>query len=367
MKRVKQLYPVLISDENLERAIADVNATHRWRPRHRPNKAVAWVEADIPARVQELREIINGLIDGTQSFSVPIQRRRYDSSAGKWRDINEPKLWPDQYVHHALVQVLEPAMMRGMDRYCCGSIKNRGTHYGVKAIKKWMKNDPNGTRYCLQLDIHHFYESIQPSAVLERMKKLVKDRRVLALVEKVVEQGVLIGVYCSQWFANTLLQPLDQMIHEAMWRVSHYLRYMDNFTVFGPNKRKLRKLLVEIKRRLADIGLAVKGDWQIFPTESRIPSALGYRFGRGYTLLRKRNLFRLKRSLSNYERKKRTHRCISRKLASSLLSRLGQLRHCNHVMVYERIYEAGIQRDLKNVVRKHNREEMVQWNILLAH
>ena len=42
------------------------------------------------------------------------KKRRWDKSAGKWRDIYEPKLWPDQYVHHALVQALQRPMMRGM-------------------------------------------------------------------------------------------------------------------------------------------------------------------------------------------------------------------------------------------------------------
>lgn len=362
MKRANNLFEPLISDSNLEKAIYDVNASHRWLPKHRPNKTVAWVEEDIPARVKELREIIVGLIEGTVSLSPPLKKRRYDKSAGKWRDINEPLLWPDQYVHHALVQVLEPAMMKGMDRYCCRSIKKRGIHYGVKTIKKWMKNDRKGTKYCLQLDIRHYYDSIQPHVVVERMKKLVKDWRVLTLVERVIEHGVLIGIYCSQWFANTILQPLDQMIHQAQWKVSHYLRYMDNFTIFGPNKRKLRKLLAAIRAWLAGYGLEVKGDWQIFPTASRMPSALGYRFGRGYTLLRKRNLLRLKRGLARYRKRKRQGRRISRKLAAGLLSRLGQLRHCNHVGVYQRMNVEGAQKELKDVIRKYARKERITWN-----
>ena len=138
MKRVKNLFEPLISDSNLELAIHDVNASHRWLPKHKPNKTVAWVEEDIPARVKDLREIIIGIIDGTVQLTPPLKKRRYDRSAGKWRDINEPLLWPDQYVHHALVQVLQPAMMKGMDRYCCGSIQKRGIHYGVKTIKKRM-------------------------------------------------------------------------------------------------------------------------------------------------------------------------------------------------------------------------------------
>ena len=164
MKRVKNLYPQLISDDNLKRALLEVNATHRWLPKHKPNKTVAWVESDMEQRVIELREII---VNGFEPQPI-IKKRRYDKSAGKWRDICEPVLWPDQYVHHALIQVLEPVMMRGMDRYCCGSIRQRGIHYGMKAIKKWMKEDPKGTKWCLELDIHHFYDSLQPEIEIGR-------------------------------------------------------------------------------------------------------------------------------------------------------------------------------------------------------
>lgn len=382
MKRIGNIYPIMVSDGNLETAILKVNDSHRWLPGHQPNKTVAWVEEDIPARIKELREFIEGLVNGTETLHPPIKKRRYDKSAGKWRDINEPILWPDQYVHHALVQVLQTVMMRGMDHYCCGSIRGRGIHYGVEIIKDWMGADPSGTKYCGELDIYHFYESIDPKTVVERLKRLVKDWRVLKVCEAVLAWGVLIGVYTSQWFANVLLQPLDQLIRES-GLCKYYLRYMDNFTILGPNKRKLRKLRQLIEKWLATLGLKLKGNWQIFRTtftpevekrhkklderkqrfrKPRIPSALGYRYGKGFTLLRKRNLLRLKRSLARYYWRKKHGRKISRKMAAGLLSRLGQLRHCNHVGIYRRIYRTGTQRELKDIIRKYTRKEQNQWN-----
>ena len=56
MKRAKDLYQKLISDENLRLAILTVNATHKWHPHHRPNKTVLRVEADIDGYVEKLRE-----------------------------------------------------------------------------------------------------------------------------------------------------------------------------------------------------------------------------------------------------------------------------------------------------------------------
>ena len=147
MKRANNLFPKLVSEENLRLAIFAVNVTHRFHPHHRPNRTVARVEADIDRYVKELREIITGGYEANE----PRLARRWDKSAGKWRDISEPRLWPDQYVHHAVIQVLEPIMMRGMDNFCCGSIRNRGIHYGVRAIKKWMRTDPKGTKYAEEL------------------------------------------------------------------------------------------------------------------------------------------------------------------------------------------------------------------------
>lgn len=357
MKRARDLYQKLISEENLRLAILTVNATHRYHPHHKPNRTVVRVEADIDGYVRELREIFNRGYEA----APPRLARRWDKSAGKWRDISEPKLWPDQYVHHAVIQVLEPVLMRGMDKFCCGSIKGRGIHYGVRAIKKWMETDPKGTKYSEELDIHHYYESLTTETVMKRLRQLVKDRRMLDVCERLMKYGVLIGAYFSQWFANTVLQPLDQLIRES-GLCDHYLRYMDNFTLFGRNKRKLRKLRGIIDRWLGERGLKLNGKWQVYPTAKRTVAALGYRFGKGFTLLRKRNMVRLKKSLSECYRVMRRHRKIKPALAQGLLSRLGQMKHCNHVHFFEKNVENGLQRKLKCVVREHARKERAKWN-----
>lgn len=351
MKRESHLYEKLVSEENLRTAILEVNRGHRWCKNHQPNHTVQKVEADIDGYVVKLREVFNtGFAPGKIHTST-----RWDKSAGKWRDISEPQLWPDQYVHHALVQVLEPVMMRGMDKYCCGSICGRGIKYGKTAIEHWIKTDSRGTKYCLQLDIHHFYDSLSSEVVLKRMRDLIKDCKILNIVESVLSSGVLIGCYTSQWFANTVLQPLDQLIHNSGY-CSYYTRYMDNFTIFGSNKRKLKKLFEMIQGWLAEHHLTIKSDWQIFPIKSRLPSAMGFRYGKGYTLLRKRNLLRLKRQLSRLRYKQRNHKFITAAFASGLLSRLGQLRNSRNYWFYQKYRIKGVQKFLKGIIRNYQKK-----------
>lgn len=357
MKRVGHLYEKLISTENLVEAIVNVNAGHRWYKGHRRNRTVAWVESDIPARTEELREI---LVKGFTPKPVK-RRRRFDKSAGKWRDICEPVLWPDQYVHHALIQALEPVMMKGMDNFCCGSIKGRGIHYGMKAMKRWMKNDPKGTRWCLEMDIHHFYNSLKPEVVMDRLKRMVKDKKVLELAQSVMAEGVLIGLYPSQWFANTSLQPLDVMIRQN--GAAHYLRYMDNFTVFSGSKRTLRKILKLSGEWLNAHGMELKGNWQIFRSSTRLPCGLGYRFGSGFTLLRKRNLLRIKRQLQKFYKKLVRGKRVLPLMACGIISRLAQLKHCNSTTIYRRIVRSGTVRELKKIVRENHIKGMIRWNL----
>ncbi|MFQ7452944.1 MAG: RNA-directed DNA polymerase [Flavonifractor plautii] len=120
------------------------------------------------------------------------------------------------------------------------------------------------TRYGAECDIYHCFEELDPPYVIQALKRLFKDRETLWLCDALMEYGVLIGAFFSAWFLHLVLQPLDLMIHQREYGVSHYLRQMDNFTIFASSKRKLRKLIRDIQAWLADVGLKLKDNWQVF-------------------------------------------------------------------------------------------------------
>lgn len=79
MKRVGKLFEQIITEENLARAIEEVNRTHHWHSHHSPNACTAWVEETQPERVRELRKIIT---DGFEP-KAPHITQRWDASAQK--------------------------------------------------------------------------------------------------------------------------------------------------------------------------------------------------------------------------------------------------------------------------------------------
>lgn len=353
MKRFDNLYANMISDENILLAIKDVNKSHKYLKHHKPNKIVAWVEETKADRVIELRKIIEeGFVQ-----SEPRTFRKYDKNARKWRDINEPKLYPDQYVHHILVNVIKPAIMRGMDTMCCASVEGRGIQYGAKHIKKWMLNKSD-TKYCAELDIKHFYQNLSKGVVINQMKQLIKDSKVLDLCERCLIDGVKIGFYTSQWFANATLQPLDHLIREGGFGVKKYIRYMDNFTIFSNRKRSLHRVVKVIEGWLESNNLKLKDNWQVFKVGIRLPDALGYRFGRGYTLLRKLKKLRLRKSIRIFNRMLAMKNYVFNYI-SSIISRIGQLKHCSSTEYINRYIGFWVYLIAKKLSSKISKRKLV--------
>lgn len=346
----------IVADSNVRLAILKVNSAHHQ------HGVCGWVLRTLDERVEELKRIAQ---DPKWQASPPRTFAFYDKSAGKWRDeVCEPPIWPDQYIHHMIVQALEPILMKGMDHWCCGSIPGRGISHGMKGIKRWLREDPKGTRYAAELDIKSFYRSINPRYVIRWLARKIKDRAALRLIWAIIKNGIKIGYYISQWMANAMLQPLDHLIREKLG-VQHFLRYIDNLTIFASSKRKLHKAIKAISKWLTSVGLRLKENWQVYRVSTRMVSALGYRYNHQKTLLRKRNLLRLKRQLARAYKKIDAGRKLAVSMAAGLLSRLGQLKHCDSRDLRRAIVRPGLIKILKDVVREHSRkrkEQSQKWN-----
>lgn len=217
--------------------------------------------------------------------------------------------------------------------------------------------------------MHHYYPSIPPKRLIWALARKIKDKRFLRTVYAVIEScggGLAIGYYICQWLANYYLETLDHFIC-AMPGVKTMTRYMDNITLFGPNKKKLHKARQAISDFLRDrLGLKLKSNWQIYPTAKRMVSAVGYRFARTHTILRKRNFLRFTRQCRRVKKKLDAGKPIPRRQASGLLSRVGQLKHCDsHNIRVKYVDPIGVKH-LKEVVRNESKRRQRAQQRLLA-
>lgn len=273
----------------------------------------------------------------------------------KERTIYKPHFYPDQVIHWAIMNKVEPLFLKGMYDLCCASIKGRGIHKGARYLKRILVQDRKYTKYCLKLDIKKFYPSIDQSILKKKFRKIIKDKDLLWLLDSIVDsglEGVPIGNYTSQWFANFYLQDLDHFIKEKL-KIKHYIRYMDDMVLFSNNKKELRKCKYAIDEFLAKEHLRIKENWQLFKTESRPLDFLGYRFYRGYTTLRKSNFLRIKRRIKKISKKKE----MSYKDASAIMSYNGWIVHADSYNYTQKYIKPYVNfKKVKEVIRNESRK-----------
>lgn len=276
MKRVNSLYPQICTIENL--MLADMKA-RRGKLR---SIGVRIHDRNRDANIQALHEaLVNKTFKTSRYHTFLI----YEP---KEREIYQLPYYPDRIVHHAIMNILEPIWMSVFtaDTYSC--IVGRGIHAIVRKLKVVLK-DKDNTQYCLKLDIKKFYPSIDHDILKSIIRRKIKDNDLLTLLDSIIDSanGVPIGNYLSQYFANLYLAYFDHWIKETM-KVKYYYRYADDIVILNSSKDELHGLFNDIQQYLnKNLKLKIKSNYQIFPVDVRGIDFVGYRFYHTHILLRK--------------------------------------------------------------------------------
>lgn len=352
-KRVGYLYERMLDKEVIRNCIITGSRGKRKR------QDVKEVLSDVDGYTEKVYKLL-----ATETYvpTVPRKIRIFDNSCRKERDIKVVPYYPDGIIQQLAVYAMKDVLMRGMYRWSCASIPGRGNSCAANYVKKHLKEDQKGTKYCGKFDIHHYYPTISKQKMMDALQRKIKDEKILNLVEMIIrsdpDPGISIGFYLNQWLANLFLEPLDHFIC-TLKGVKYYVRNMDDIVILGGNKKKLHRAREHISRYLETmLGLKLKDNWQIFKTDSRGIDFVGFRFFHGRTILRRRNFQKLRRNARTARRFLETHRKIPPHVAAGLLSRAGQLRHCNGQNIFDKyIKPIGINR-LKAIVRKDTLRRM---------
>jgi len=160
----------------------------------------------------------------------------------KERTIHAPP-FRDRVVHHAVCAAVAPVFERVaiFDSYACRC--GKGVHAAVARAQQFCQR----WRYFLKLDVAKYYPSIDHDVLKVGVRRLVKDRAVLQLLDRIIDhgppgapvgKGLPIGNLTSQHFANLYLGALDHFAKESLG-VEGYVRYMDDVALFSDTKREL--------------------------------------------------------------------------------------------------------------------------------
>lgn len=278
MKRIGNIYDKISSIENLE--LADNNA-RRGKLKSYGVQKHSLVQAE---NLKKLHSILKACKYKTSSYDI------FKIYEPKEREIYRLPYYPDRIVHHALMNYLESIWVSVFIKNTYACVKNRGIHSAAKKLKSQLRNNKEETKYCLKLDIKKFYPSIDQSILKSIIRRKIKDTKVLIILDEIISSvpnGVPIGNYLSQFFANLYLTYFDHWLKEVH-KVKFYYRYADDIVILSSDKAYLHSLRKIIDQYITvKLNLKIKENWQVFPVDNRGIDFLGYVFFSTHTLIRK--------------------------------------------------------------------------------
>lgn len=286
------------------------------------------------------------IIHGDFKFKPIWYREKIDTSSQKVRRIGIQNI-KQQIYDYVAVEAMKDFLKR-IGEYQCAALKNKGQSYGIKAIKKWMRNKK--IRYAGQCDIKKCYPSIKHGKVMEFLKKYIKNEPLLNMIQKLIETfevGLSIGSYLSQYLCNVFLSQIYHEVAENMYKlrkkrngsvervnlVTHQLFYMDDILILGTNAKDIHKAIKLIIEKANDLGLEIKDNWTVFTTitkrkdDGHFIDIMGVRIYRHHTTIRRRVFLRIRRTYKRVLKLLKMKKKIPLKLARKCMSYKGILDH----------------------------------------
>jgi hypothetical protein len=204
--------------------------------------------------------------------------------------------------------------------------------------------------YALKSDVRKYFPSIDHEVLVGLLRRVIADERLLALIRAIldthsdgqrqewpaggdlldvrtVKRGLPIGNLTSQFFANVYLNPLDHFVKHEL-RVKGYVRYMDDFLLFGDDRAALRLQGREVCEKLAELRLEVHPDkYRLGPTACGVDFAGFVMYANGRVRVRSASVRRFDRRYKNMLWDVRCRRTRAARVTQSVVAWVAHASH----------------------------------------
>jgi len=163
----------------------------------------------------------------------------------------------DRLIAQAICQVLVPLFDPGFSDRSYGFRPGRSAH---QALERACNDIADGYRWVVNLDLEKFFDSVHHDMVLSRVARKVKDKRLLKLIRRYLQAGIMQegvvsqrergmpqGSPLSPLLSNILLDDFDKELDR---RGHRYCRYADDAKVYVRSKRAGLRVMASLTRFL---------------------------------------------------------------------------------------------------------------------
>lgn len=165
----------------------------------------------------------------------------------------------DRLIQQALLQVLTPIFDPGFSDASFGFRPRRSTHQAVVRVREHIAA---GYRWVVDMDLEKFFDRVNHDILMSRVARKVKDKRVLLLIRRYLQAGIMEGGVCSPrtegmpqggplspLLSNILLDELDKELER---RGHRFVRYADDCNVYVRSQAAGERVLDSLERFLAE-------------------------------------------------------------------------------------------------------------------
>ncbi|QTQ30726.1 Group II intron reverse transcriptase/maturase [Aromatoleum bremense] len=226
------------------------------------NKGAAGVDgigvAEFKAHLQQHWPTIRArLLAGTY---IPQAVRRVDipKPQGGVRTLGIPTL-TDRLIQQALHQVLSPIFEADFSESSYGFRPGRNAHQAVQAARQYVAE---GRRIVVDMALEKFFDRVNHDILMVRLAKKIGDGRVLKLIRRYLEAGMMAegvvsprtqgtpqGGPLSPLLSNILLTELDRELER---RGHAFCRYADDCNIYVRSHAAGERILTSISRFLSE-------------------------------------------------------------------------------------------------------------------
>jgi RNA-directed DNA polymerase len=96
----------------------------------------------------------------------------------------------DRMIQQAVLQVLQPIFDPTFSDGSFGFRPGRSTH---GAVARACEHIASGHRWVVDLDLEKFFDRVNHDVLMERVARRVKDKRVLLLIRRYLQAGIMEG------------------------------------------------------------------------------------------------------------------------------------------------------------------------------
>ena len=233
--------------------------------------------------VENKDKLLQSILDGKYRPN-PVRRVEIPKENGKKRALGIPTV-VDRVVQQAILQVLSTIYEKQFSSNSYGFRPGRNAHQALNKCRDYITD---GYKYAVDMDLEKFFDTVNQSRLIEVLSRTVKDGRVISLIHKYLNAGVIVsnkfeetekgvpqGGPLSPLLSNIMLNELDK---ELEMRGHRFVRYADDLVILCKSKRSAERTLANIVPYIeSKLFLKVNREKTVTAYVSRI-KFLGYSF-----------------------------------------------------------------------------------------